>query len=170
MKNRVMLLNKKLLYIIILLFVPVIFMGCTIKIGSYTVNNLTVTKKKSNNFYYTNNLAKHLTLDSSTKIKLLDTNFYKEKELSEEDIVIVKNFTKALKKPNFIEKPKELPERPAYKLFFTFSKEKYVVNVYDEKYISVYPWDGTYSMDYIDMEGIQPLYNIYGLCKYLIPR
>jgi hypothetical protein len=170
MKNRVMLLNKKLSYIIILLFVPVIFMGCTIKIGSYTVNNLTVTKKKSNNFYYTNNLAKHLTLDSSTKIKLLDTNFYKEKELSEEDIVIVKNFTKALKKPNFIEKPKELPERPAYKLFFTFSKEKYVVNVYDEKYISVYPWDGTYSMDYIDMEGIQPLYNIYGLCKYLIPR
>jgi hypothetical protein len=170
MKNRVMLLNKKLLCIIILLFVPVIFMGCTIKIGSYTVNNLTVTKKKSNNFYYTNNLAKYLTLDSSTKIKLLDTNFYKEKELSEEDIVIVKNFTKALKKPNFIEKPKELPEKPAYKLFFTFSKEKYVVNVYDEKYISVYPWDGTYSMDYIDMEGIQPLYNIYGLCKYLIPR
>lgn len=165
-----MLLNKKLLYIIILLLVPVIFMGCTIKIGSYTVNNLTVTKKKDNNFYYTNNLAKHLTLDSSTKIKLLDTNFYKEKELSEEDIVIVKNFTKALKKPNFIEKPKELPEKPAYKLFFTFSKEKYVVNIYNEKYISVYPWDGTYSMDYIDMEGIQPLYNIYGLCKYLIPR
>ena len=170
MKNRVISLNKKLQYIIILLFVSVIFIGCTIKIGSYTVNNLTVTKKKPNNFYYTNNLAKNLTLDSSIKINLLDTNFYKEKELSLEDIATVKNFTKALKKSNFIEKPKELPEKPTYKLFFSFSKERYVVNVYDEKYISIYPWDGIYSMDYVDMEGIQPLYNIYGLCKYLIPR
>jgi hypothetical protein len=145
-------------------------MGCTFKIGSYTINNLTVTKKKPNNFYYTNNLTKNLTLESSIKIKLLDTNFFKEKDLLGDDITTVKKFTEALKKPNFIERPKDLPEKPVYKLFFTFSKEKFVVNVYNERYLSVYPWDGTYSMDYIDMAGIQPLYNIYGLCKYLIPR
>jgi hypothetical protein len=157
-------------YIIILLLMPIIFTGCTIKIGSYTVNNFTVTKKKPSNFYYTNGLAKNLTLDSSISINLLDTNFYKEVQLSAEDIDTVKKFTKALKKNNFIEKPAELPAKPAYKLLFTFSKEKFVVNVYDEKYLSVYPWDGTYPMDYIDMAGIQALYNIYGLCKYLIPR
>jgi hypothetical protein len=155
---------------VILILLPVIFVGCTFKIGSYTINNFNVTKKKPNNFYYTNNLAKNLTLESSFKINLLDTNFYKEKELSKEDIDTVKKFTKALKKPNFIEKPKDLPEKPAYKLFFTFSKEKYVVNVYDEKYLSVQPWDGNYSMDYIDMEGIQPLYNLFGLCNYIIPK
>ncbi len=163
-------MNRKLICLAIVLCLPLIFMGCTIKIGSYTINNLTVTKKKPYNFYYTNNLAKNLTLESSIKIDLLDTNFYKEKELSKEDIELVKNFAKALKKQNFIDKPKELPEKPAYKLFFTFSKEKFIINVYNEKYISVYPWDGIYPMDYIDMEGIQPIYNIFGLCKYLIPR
>ncbi|MCM0648485.1 DUF4883 family protein [Clostridium swellfunianum] len=166
-------MTKKIIYIILILFlvfIPITLAGCKIKIGSYTVNNFTITKKKPNNFYYTNSLAKNLTLESSIKIKLMDTNFYKEKDLSIEDIDTVRNFTKALKKNNFIEKPKDLPEKPLYKLFFTFNKEKYVINVYSEKYISVYPWDGNYSMDYIDMEGIQPLYNLCGLCKYLIPR
>lgn len=163
-------LNKKFLYIIIFLSFQFIFSGCTLKIGTYTINNLTVSKQKPNNLYYTNNLVKNLKLNSSIKIKLLETNFYKEKELSKEDIDTVKNFANELKKSNFVEKPKDLPEKPVYKLFFTFSKEKYVVNVYNDKYISVYPWDGIYSMDYIDMGGIQPLYNIYGLCKYLIPK
>jgi hypothetical protein len=149
---------------------PILFIGCNIKFGNYTINNFTIVKKKPNNLYYTNNLLKNITLESSMKITLLDTNFYNEKELSKEDIDTVKNFSKALKKNNFIEKPKDLPEKPSYKLFFTFKKEKYVMNIYNEKYISVHPWDGTYSMDYINMEGVQPLYNIYGLCKYLIPR
>jgi hypothetical protein len=163
-------LRRKILYIITLLLLPLVFMGCSIKIGSYTINDFTVVRKKPNNLYYTNNLAKAFVLEDSVKIRLLDTNFYKEKELAKEDIDTVKNFVKALRKSNFVDKPKELPEKPLYKLYFNFAKEKYVADVYSEKYISVYPWDGTYSMDYIDMEGIQPLYNIFGLCKYLIPR
>lgn len=142
-------------------------MGCTIKIGNYTISNFSVTKKKPNNFYYTNNFAKNLTLESSFKANALDTNFYKEKELSKEDVDTIKSFTKALKKANFIEKPKELPDKPSYKLFFTFSKEKYVINIYNERYIAIHPWDGIYPMDYIDMNGIQPLYNLFNLCEYL---
>jgi hypothetical protein len=161
---------RKKLYIILLLLLPLVFTGCSIKLGNYTINNFTVVKKKPNNLYYTNNLARDLTLEDSVKIRLLDTNFYKEKDLAKEDIDTVKNFVKALRKTNFIEKPEQLPEKPAYKLYLTFNKEKYVIDVYTEKYISVYPWDGSFNMDYIDMEGIQPLYNIFGLCKYLIPR
>jgi predicted aminopeptidase len=109
-------------------------------------------------------------MESSFKINVLDTNFYKEKELSQEDIEIIKNFSKSLKISNFIEKPKELPEKPSYKLFITFKKEKYIINVYNEKYLSVYPWDGIYPMDYIDMEGIQAHYNLFSLCKYLMEK
>lgn len=161
-------MKKRSLYILIILLIPLFLMGCTIKVGSYTINNFTVTKKKPNNYYYTNDLLKNLTLESSFKIDVLDTNFYKEKELSKEDIDTVKNFGKSLKTSNFIEKPKELPDKPSYKLFFKFEKSKYVINVYDKKYLSVYPWDGTYPMDYIDMEGIQPHFNLFSLCKYLI--
>ncbi|MCM8710352.1 DUF4883 family protein [Clostridium sp. SYSU_GA19001] len=160
-------MKKKLLNIFIFLIIPVILTGCTVKIGSYTINNFTLTRKKPNNLYYTNNLVKNLTFETTFKVNALDTNFYKEKELSKEDIDTIKNFTKALKKTNFIEKPKELPEKASYKLYFTFNKDKYVINIYNERYISVYPWDGTYSMDYIDMTGIQPLYNLFNLCEYL---
>lgn len=161
-------MKNKFIYICFVLFISIIFAGCTIKIGDYTINNFYITKKKPNNLYYTNNLAKNLTLESSFKVSILDTNFYKEKELSKEDIDIIKKFVKSLKKSNFIEKPKEISDKPPYKLFLTFSKEKYIINVYNEKYLSVYPWDGIYSMDYINMDGIKPLYNIFSLCKYLI--
>lgn len=163
-------LKKIFLYIVIVLLIPLILIGCRVKLGSYIINNFTVTRSKPNNYYYTNNLAKNLTLETEFKVKLLDTNFYKEKDLSKEDVDTIKNFAKSLKKSNFIDKPKELPDKPLYKIFLTFSKDKYVINVYNEKYIAVYPWDGSYTMDYVDMDGIQTLYNLFGLCKYLIPR
>lgn len=163
-------MKKKIYILFIIILLSTFSSGCTFKFGNVTLNNFTVNTKKPNKYYYTNSIAKYLTLNSSIKVKLLDTNFYKEKELSEEDIDTIKNFTKALKITNFIEKPKNLTEKPAYKLFFTFDKEKYIINVYNERYISVYPWDGTYLMDYVDMNGTQNLYNLYGLCKYLIPR
>lgn len=163
-------MKRKISILVIIILFSILSFGCAFKIGSMTINNFTVTMKKPNKYYYTNNIAKYLIQNSSVKIKLLDTNFYKEKELSQDDIDTIKNFTKALKKANFIEKPKELPQKPTYKLFLTFDKEEYIINVYNEKYIAVYPWDGTYSMDYVDMNGTQNLYNLYGLCKYLIPR
>ncbi|ERI90944.1 hypothetical protein HMPREF1982_03505 [Clostridiales bacterium oral taxon 876 str. F0540] len=167
---KVVTLKKKSLYIISIFIIPIIFIGCTIKLGSYSINNFTVTKKKPNNYYYTNLLIKNLVTESKVKGELLDTNFSKEADLSKEDIETIKKFSKSIKKANFIEKPKDLSEKPQYKLFLDFDKEKFVINIYNERYIAVYPWDGTYSMDYVDMEGIQPLYNLYGLCKFLIPR
>lgn len=167
------LLKRKLNYfILILLLFALIFSlsGCSFTIGNYKVNNLSVSKKKPNNFYYTNLLAKNLTLSSSSKAIILDTNFYKEKDLRKDDVDTIKKFTKELNKQNFVDKPSDLPAKPLYKLYFTFDKEKYVINVYNERYISVYPWDGTYSMDYIDMNGISPSNNVTSLCKYLIPR
>lgn len=123
-----------------------------------------INKEKSNNYYYTNEVSKHLTLDKNINGSIIDTNFYKEIELSKDSIDTIKNFTHNLKKENFIDLPKTLPNNPKYKFYLNFDKEKYVINVYTEKYISIYPWDGNYSMDYIDMTGVYLNYNLYGLC------
>lgn len=157
------------LFVFIAIF-TLLLSGCKFSIGQYTINNLSVTKKKPFNFYYTNQLAKNLTLESKVNAKLIDMGFYKEKDLSKEDMDTVKNFLKSLKKENFVDKPKDIPSKPSYKIFFTFSKDKYVINVFNEKYISIYPWDGSYTMDYIDMNGIYSSYNMFKLSKYLIPR
>jgi len=144
--------------------------GCNFKLGKYTVNNFNITEDKPFIFYYTNELAKNITLEPKYKCNIIDTNFYSKKVLSPEDCETVHNFIKSLRKSNYITKPSDLPSKPDYKMYFTFSKEKYVIDVYNEKYLSVYPWDGNYTADYLDMTGVYNSYNLYGLCKYLIPK
>lgn len=154
-------MKKILISLCTLFIISILLVGC-----NYNFSNISFNKTKPNNFYYTNILAKNLTLESSVKCVILDTNFYKEKELSKENLDTVKSMLKTLNKNNFISKPKDIPEKPIYKMFFTFNKEKLVINVYSEKYLSVYPWDGSYPMDYIDMSNLPISLNLYNLCKF----
>ncbi len=142
--------------------IAILFMGC-----NYNLGNMIFSKNKPNNFYYTNILAKNLTLEASCKCLVLDTNLYKEKELKDDSISTVKNMLKTLTKNNFIPKPKNLPEKPLYKIFLTFSKDKLVINVYNEHFVSIYPWDGDYEMDYIDMSSLPKSLNLYNLSSYI---
>ncbi|WP_045516751.1 DUF4883 family protein, partial [Clostridium sporogenes] len=47
---------------------------------------------------------------------------------------------------------------------------KYIINVYNKQYISVYPFDGNFPMDYIDMNNIPEAYNLYNLCNFLFNK
>lgn len=127
--------------------------------------NLYLNRKKPNNYYYTNLLAKNLTLNKNYEVRVLDTNFYKTEHLAKEDIDLIEKFLKELRKPNFISKPVSLDEKPKYKIFFNFpeNKEKFVINIYDSEYISIQPWDGEFMMDYISMKNIPLRYNLYSL-------
>lgn len=157
---RVVVLKKNYVHFSALcLLISFLLIGC----------NFSTNKKKPNDYYYTNLLAKNLTLSPSCKASTVDTNFYKKQSLTQDDVDTIKKFTKALNKKNFIGCPQDLPKKPAYKIIFQFEKDKYVINVYNEKYISIYPWDGSYAMDYLSMASIETGYNLYNLCKYLIP-
>ena len=155
---------NKLIYIIILIIICLCFTGC-----SYSYNSL-FNHKKPYNFYYTNLLTRDVKLENSFLGIVLDTNFYKEQTFTTEQSAIAKNFILHLHTNNFINKPNDLPAKPPYKIYLTFKADKYVIEIYNEKYISVYPWDGSYPKDYINMENIPISYNLYSLCKYIIPR
>jgi len=144
-----------------------IFLILILIIGIFAGGNLYLNKKKPSNFYYTNLLAKNLTLYSNYEVKVLDTNFYKTESISGENIDIIKSFLKELRKPNFTTKPANIANKPKYKIFFNFSHtgEKYVINIYDDQSASVYPWDGSFNMDYINMKDIPLRYNLFSLCK-----
>lgn len=157
---------KKALNITLLtIFLCFILSGCNLVIPIDTLKG-----KKPNNFYYTNLLAKNLALEKNYKCTVLETNFYKGKEFNEEDRKLLENFFKLLNKNNFINKPKDLKEKPLYKIFFTFKKSKYIINIYNEKYISVQPFDGDYTMDYIDIQNIPEAYNLYNLSKFMFHK
>jgi len=127
-------------------------------------------KNKPTNYYYTNLLMKDLSKESPVNLYALYLNFYKKKDFSKEDLSTFANFFNSLNNASFITKPANLPDKPLYKIFLTFSENKYVINIYNEKYISIYPWDGDFIMDYIDTSKMYKAYNLFGLCKYLIPK
>ncbi|KAA8670987.1 DUF4883 family protein [Clostridium sp. MT-14] len=134
---------------------------------NYKLNNTFPSRKKPNNFYYTNLLAQNLTTSSPKKCIIEESNFHDQEELGERNISDIKSMLKILKKNNFIDRPKDLPNKTSYKIIFTFNKEKLLINVYNEKYLSIYPWDGNYPMDYIDMNKIPISLNLYYLGKYI---
>lgn len=128
--------------------------------------------KKPNNYYYTKLLADDI-LNNKCKISILDTNFYKEKELSSDDLNVIKNFLQELKTDNFNnDKAKEYAKtKPPYKIFVTIeneTKDKFVINVFDMKTISIHSWDGNYSVDMIDTSNVNTSSNLYLLCDYIV--
>lgn len=163
-------MKKNIICLILVLCCFFILSGCNFKIRNYTIDNYNLSKDKPFNYYYTKELSNNIALEPKYKCTIIETNFYSEKSLSLKDNETIHNFISELKKSNFINKPSDLPSKPAYRMYFTFSKVKYVIDVYNENYISVFPWDGCYSADYIDMNGVHTSNNLYNFSKYLNPK
>lgn len=126
------------------------------------------SKEKPSNFFHTNNLISCYIDNSPNLVGIFDVNMHKQKNLNEEESFELLKFINSLRKEFAIEKIDVFDNKPVYKIFITFNKAKYVINVYDERYISIHPWDSELSMDYLDIKDIPISYNIYGLCKYFL--
>lgn len=152
---------KKLLAVFCILFITLPLTGCS------DLKFIFQKDKPSINFH-TENLTNSYIENPPTEVSVFDINMYKEKKLNDEECFDILKFINSLKKDYAIEENNiDLNENEmAYKVFITFDNIKYVINVYNEKYISVYPWDGTHKKDYIDMSKIPLSYNLYGLCKH----
>lgn len=153
---------KKKLYITVFIFFCLSLTAC--------INLPTYQEKKPNNFYYTDLLVKHIKSNDNYEVLLLDTNFFKKVTLDKAERDLIKNSALNLHSENCINKPKDLGTKPPYKLYFNFKNQSYVVEVYNEKYLSIYPWDGEYSRDYINMDSLPVSYNLFKFCQSIIPR
>jgi len=155
-------MKKFLRSLLFVLLISAFFFGC-----GENVNIINYTNKKPNNFYYTNLLCKNIKLKSNTKCKAVDMNYYKEIELDKDNLNKIAAFLDKLNKDNFIQAPNDLPQKPKFKIFITSDKDNYIINVYNNKYISIFPWDGSYQMDFIDMTSIPASLNIFEICNFL---
>ncbi|WP_353505355.1 DUF4883 family protein [Clostridium sp. Marseille-Q2269] len=157
---------KKIFKILFLICIPCFLLtSCNI---TFPIDS--VKGKKPTNFYYTNLLAKNITLEKEYKVTILETNFYKGIEINRKDKELIKNFVSLLRKQNFKTSVKNLESKPIYKIFFTFKKDKYIINVFNKQYISIHPFDGDFPTDYIDMTNIPEAYNLYNLCNFLFNK
>ncbi len=153
---------KKILTLIAIILILITTTSC-----SYDIKNIFKDEKPANS-YHTYNLIDCYVDSTPNEVAVFDINLYKQKNLKEEEAFDVLRFINSIKNEYFIDKPDNIDTIPVYKLFITFENEKYIINVYNERYISIYPWDGEYSMDYIDMAEIPLAFNLYGLCRYFL--
>ena len=153
---------KKTLYIFISFVLCISFTACT--------NLPTIQQKKPNNSYYTDLLCKDIKLSNNYQVLLLDTNFYKKVTLDKAERDLIKSSLSNVHIEDFISKPNDLNIKAPYKLYFTFTNTSYVAEIYNEKYLSIYPWDGNYPRDYIKMDSLPVSYNLFKFCKNIIPR
>ena len=151
-------LKKKLL---ILFFITCLVL-CT---GCNTVENLIHKDKPSIN-YYTQELSKDISLNPPYSIRVFYKEFFEEFTFPETEVKDILNFINVLNEKYFIEKPEDLPDSYKYKVYLDFDKSKYAITIFNEKYISLYKWDGNYEVDYIDMTDIPVHLNLYSICKY----
>ncbi|SDO77481.1 DUF4883 family protein [Clostridium gasigenes] len=150
------------LKLILILMIICIIPGCTVTQNPEYIS----LKTKPNTHFYTGEIYSKLSKDEPYTLKIFDMNVYKYFNVNTREHSIVLEFIENLKDPNFnIEIDSKL--EPRYKLIIEFKDSKYVINAYNEKELSVYPWDGTFPEDTISMEDVPDYYNIYKFCEFI---
>lgn len=152
---------KKFFITLICIFIIFSFSGCNFNKSQYIRPGT-----KPNNNYYTNEIQERLNQNDSYTIKIFDLNVYKYYDVNEEEHSILPEFIDSLNDENYGAVVEE-GLSPEYKLLLEFSDVKYIINAYNDKLISIYPWDGVYDEDTISMEGVSDYYNLYKFCEYI---
>ncbi|WP_052447360.1 DUF4883 family protein [Clostridium polynesiense] len=148
---------------IMILVLSLLSIGCDI--NSHEYPNIS---KKPNINYYTSKLASDIETTDNYTVVLLETNLTKELAVNKEDKDTIINFFCSLEEENFIPNHDKPKSPPKFKFFIKLSGSRYIIDVYDEEIISIYPWDGIYSEDFITMKNIPKAYNLYGLSQYIL--
>lgn len=152
---------KRLSKLIFITLLTTFFIGCSLNTAQYIRPG---TKPKVN--YYTEEIKELISKNNEYKIKVFDMNIYKYYDVDKSEYDIIPEFIDTLNDENY-EAEIEKDSTPDYKLIIEFSDNKYVINAYNDKLLSIYPWDGVYKEDTISMEGVSDYYNLYNFCEYI---
>lgn len=151
---------KKFIILILLILTSFNFTGCNLNTAQYIR-----PKAKPSESYYTNEIQNKINENSEYTLRIFDMDYYKYYEVSTEEHSVLPEFIDSLSTENY-SATLESDLTPKYKLIIEFSDSKYIINLYDNNVISIYPWDGIFKEDIITMDGISDYYNLYKFCEY----
>ena len=145
-------MKKTFLFIIIFIF-SAIAISCIIP-----------AKNKSCNYYYTSKLLKKVNEKKDFEIKALYMTYYKTKVLNPEEEGIVIKYLKSAGEGDFKES-REIKGKPVYRLYISFKDETYIIDIFNNEDICIFPYDGDFQQDVLKMNSKYKCYNLYYLCK-----
>lgn len=116
---------------------------------------------------YTKEVYSKILSNEEFTMVLFNNNLYKDISIDTSENDIIKNFISSLSETNY--ENQEIPdETEPYEIRIEFSDGgKYVINVYNDSLVALYPWDGNYEEDVISMENVPIHYNLYDFCTHI---
>lgn len=122
---------------------------------------------KSGPSFYTNEVYSKILSNEDFTMVLFINNLYKDIPIDSSENEVIKNFIFSVPEDNF--KDEDIPsETEPYELRLEFDDgSKYIINVYDEKTVALFPWDGNFKEDVISMEKVPIHYNLYDFCTHI---
>ncbi len=71
-----------------------------------------------------------------------------------------------INKQNILEKY-ELSDNPLYRIYIDISTDKFVIDIYGDDVISIYPWDGNYEKEIYSIKDLALSLKAESIAKYL---
>lgn len=151
----------KIIIIFVFLF---LLQGCSFKDPKY----INFKEKESPNFYI-NEISSKLLNGEDFSLEIFNTNLYKKIKIDDSEKVVINNFINSLAYSNYIDNEKPITDE-IYEMRILFDDEKYIIKVYNENIVTVFPWDGIYEEDIINMVNVPQRNNPMDFCKNIEER
>ncbi|WP_066873676.1 DUF4883 family protein [Clostridium mediterraneense] len=148
---------KKIIYIFLLTFISIFFTSCS----TYEYINYS---KKPNATYYLDKMKE--TSENINSIRIVESNFFKEIEVNKKDFNLIYDMLGEINKQNILEKY-ELSDNPLYRIYIDISTDKFVIDIYGDDVISIYPWDGNYAKEIYSIKDLALSLKAESIAKYL---
>ncbi|MGL5575717.1 MAG: DUF4883 family protein, partial [Sarcina sp.] len=100
-------------------------------------------------------------------IKLIENKFYKEVILDKTTSKLIVDMINTLDKSKFTN-PIENNIECLFKLHIENNSNKYVIDVYGNDIISIYPWDGIYEKDFLDISDLPLSLKAESICNFIL--
>ena len=159
---------KTLCIILINIFLTMFFTGCVFEDPKYI--NL---RNKPNLYSYSNEVYIKIKNNEEFTIKVFDYNLYKYYDVPTSDNDVILSFFQSLTNDNYKDEIPEDITSPCYKLIIEFNnreKSKYIIDVYNNNFVTLFPWDGNFPKDKITMDDVPKYDNLYDFCIYIINK
>lgn len=152
---------KKITFLL-LIFLCFSLSGCIFQDPKY----INFSKKPCDN-YYTSSLYKEFLENSNYSVYIFDTNLYKNIQVNDNEKKITENFIESLSDKDF-KTDNNSTEKEPYRIKIIFNDgSMFLIKVFNEKEISISPWDGNYKEDFINIENVPLAYNLYDFCNHV---
>ena len=146
-----------------------LFTGCVARDPKYIT-----LEKKSSPYQYSNEVYKNVRYENDFYLEVFDNNMYKTYPVDASDTDILVSFFESLNNDSYVTEYDLTDLEVQYKLIVNFNKsdfsEKYVFNIYDNNFVTLYPWDGNLTEDMIVMTDIPRYNNLYDYCIYIVNK